>query len=795
MPQQTDLEAAFGVDLSHLLSFEGADAALDALGAEAATDGEVLLFRQGPDRETLAHEVSHALQDGGGKGLSKPGQASEREAADTARCVAAGEQAGPQEATREAGVSLEEDDGTTGSKSTSMPEGGTAVNQIGVVAWDGKPWLRVRSSPTTREKNTLVHVAFGARLQVMKRFPGDWLYVATEQGGITGYVSADHVWMAPDHPLPEPRATLHRVEGGPKGYAINIAQDYYGDRTDDWGQDARFYVAVLGKLNGLDVPDSVSGWKTVAFDARDIIWIPSPEFALGMKGSVNSGSWTYETADAVGLAEGIERAGQLTEDFQTAVSLSGQYLWPAVKRHATESFWAVLESLLLLALGAIGVIAVSTVIGAAIGALAGGAGAAPGAAAGFKVGLAIVEWVGLGFLIAWIASSMMRIGSAFATFMGTVWEANGDRSVLDQAAKEHAEAWGTVVGVAIEALVMFAAAKGVGALLGFIRGTRFGETVGESRMGRWVRDRLGEVKEGDTPVPGPRETVLRGRARTLAKELGIAEEAALRLLRRYKPEQVKDLHRELGKEPLEHLSTKEPAFLEPFEGAWEAAKGDALARAELAETVRLNQKGTTSNKAAIETFNAYTRFKAEYGDLISGDFVSRFRRLFSADKAQAEAELALARDLLDGKSPLGETTHVEGLAESTVPGEKTPEYRVRTPAQTVLAEVKAVGDSKTPLSKNNVHRNAGTANQQLRSQSSRTGEADGLIRLDARKAKPSEVTPELLAEWVSGKLPSPRDSVATRWVEILYVDSAGNRVKVTLERVGRIFEVSEVGTW
>ncbi|RME25321.1 MAG: SH3 domain-containing protein [Deltaproteobacteria bacterium] len=767
------------------------------LGGAGASDGEALYLPDDADIQTVAHELVHWLQDGGGgeASISSPGDDSEDEARDLAARATRGEPVRTPQARRTSAVSLDHDPpNTSTSPDTSLPTGGSPVNKLAIVAWDGSPALRLRRSPEVAPDNIAGHLDFNTVVQVLRRFDGGWVYVSTPQGQ-TGYCAETYLWSAPEHPLPEPNARLHRVAGGADGYAINIARKYYGFAADDWGQDLRFYVNVLGAVNHLDVPDSVDGWKSVGFQAGQFIWIPSQPFARGMQGVVNSGSYSYEAADAIGLADAIERAGQLIEDFQTAISLSGAYIPAAVARHVEQSLRNLLQGVLLLAAGAVVLLAVTTAVGAAIGALAGGAGAAPGAAAGFEVGLALCEWLGLGFLIAWIAQSVAAIGAAFASFIGSVWNARGDQKALDTAARQLAEAIGVTAGVAVEALVLYAAAKGIPAVLGVLRGTRFGEAIGESRLARWLGERTRNVRDGDSPLPGPEEALLRARARALATELGISPEQATVLMRRFSADALRTMKTDLTPEGLVRLAGKDPAFLDEAGRAWRSAAGDSVAQAEVIETLRLNNKGTTPNKATVQTFDAYVAFKSEFGNRVRGDFISRFRRLFTNEPRQAEAELRLARDLLEGDTALGRSSVVEGLPESTNPGERVPEYRASTPDGAKLVECKAIGDAQRPFGRNTVERNLKTANEQIRAQAAQTGEQGGLIRLDATEAAATDVSPETLATWVSNKLPSPRDSVAVDWVEILYKTPDGGHVKLTFRRDGTRFVGHLEGSW
>jgi hypothetical protein len=242
---------------------------------------------------------------------------------------------------------------------------------------DGQPALRLRSTPSTADSNIVASLPFNTRVQVIQRFPGDWLLVATLDGR-TGFCARSYVWYPPDHKLPEPNARLHQVEPGDHGDAIHIARHYYGEVADHWGSDLRFYVRVLGAANRVEVPDSTAGWKAVRFRAGSYIWIPSVAFARSLHGALSSGSPSYELASALDAAGILQRTGELLGDIKDALWLSRTYIPGAVARHVEDSAVSVLESLLQMAAGAVALLAVTTAIGAAVGALAGGAGAAPG---------------------------------------------------------------------------------------------------------------------------------------------------------------------------------------------------------------------------------------------------------------------------------------------------------------------------------------------------------------------------------------------------------------------------------
>lgn len=392
---------------------------------------------------------------------------------------------------------FQEDQGFQSGEET-IPEGGTDVGAVGIVNWDGEPKLRLRSSASTSDDNQIGSLDFNTTLYVVKSFPGDWYFVTTESGQM-GYVASSYILTN----LPEPNAKLHRVEGGVPGTAIAIAEEYYGEYSDDWGQDLRFYVNVLAMVNGITVPDTSDGWEQVSFDEGSLIWIPSQPFAYGLKGIVNSGSWSYEAMDAVGMADFVENMAQKMEDMAAAIKKSTEYMGSAIQRHVEEALANVLISLALMLLAAVAILAISTAIGAGLGALAGGVGAAPGAAAGFEVGMVILEWLGMAMLITWVGQALWETGAAFASFFGTVWDANGDEEKIDQAAWEFAEAIGVLIGNLLEAVVMYAANVGLAKGLNALKSSRIGKTLGEGKAGEWLGERVRKVSSGEAPLRRP----------------------------------------------------------------------------------------------------------------------------------------------------------------------------------------------------------------------------------------------------------------------------------------------------
>lgn len=107
LPYRAELEASFGEPLGGIAVHVGEREPLRRLGGIAAADGNVIAFAAPrPDRDTVAHEVTHVLQARSGPG---GGAAAEAEADRIAARVARGQPAGPitQGAT---GIHLKEDE-------------------------------------------------------------------------------------------------------------------------------------------------------------------------------------------------------------------------------------------------------------------------------------------------------------------------------------------------------------------------------------------------------------------------------------------------------------------------------------------------------------------------------------------------------------------------------------------------------------------------------------------------------------------------------------------------------------
>ena len=183
-------------------------------------------------------------------------------------------------------------------------------------------------------------------------------------------------------------ATLHPVESGRHGYAISIAEHYYGDKADHWGRDLRFYVNVLAWANDVKTPIPTTGGRKCTSNPVTRSGSRVTRSPRSLVGKINSGSLSYEILDELGVAGFLRRLGDLIEDFQTAINKSGKYMADAIARHVTQALIDVVISLVTMMVAAIAIVAIFTALGGAIGFVFGGpGGAALGGSIGFELSL------------------------------------------------------------------------------------------------------------------------------------------------------------------------------------------------------------------------------------------------------------------------------------------------------------------------------------------------------------------------------------------------------------------------
>lgn len=160
------------------------------------------------------------------------------------------------------------------------------------------------------------------------------------------------------------------------------------------------------------------------------------------------------------VLEPLRRLGYVEAAWSRSTAL---YAREAIAKQVGEDAWVIFEGAIegiLLAIGGVVLsVAIGAVVGGEIGAMAGGVGAVPGALAGAELGLtignAILAWMGLGFLAAFLGSHLSEMGAKFGSGINLAWNSQGDRLTIDAAARTLAEGGGIFVSLLIQALVVF----------------------------------------------------------------------------------------------------------------------------------------------------------------------------------------------------------------------------------------------------------------------------------------------------------------------------------------------------
>lgn len=152
-----------------------------------------------------------------------------------------------------------------------------------------------------------------------------------------------------------------------------------------------------------------------------------------------------------------------------AWSDSYQYVPGEVAKRVPQELHEVLGGLvkgLLLAAGVIGLItAVGAALGAVAGAPAGGIGAVPGAVAGatagFKISMAVMNYLGLGFLAAYVGNRLGNIGRQLYQGVKAAWNSRGNLTRINAASRRMAVGYGILASVLITGLILYVAARGI----------------------------------------------------------------------------------------------------------------------------------------------------------------------------------------------------------------------------------------------------------------------------------------------------------------------------------------------
>lgn len=181
-----------------------------------------------------------------------------------------------------------------------------------------------------------------------------------------------------------------------------------------------------------------------------------------------------------------------------------RYVMGAIGRQTSEEFRdlvkMIVPGLLIAAAGLI----VTTALGAVVGAIAGtfvtpglgtGAGLAAGAQIGFSVGLFLLDWLGVGFLVAFLATRMKDVGDHIAWGIKIAWDSAGNNGKIDNAAREMAEGVALFFSLLLQGLLLFiaeaAAAGKLGPALAKLRGSKlFKDCV---KLEKWIADNYAQL--------------------------------------------------------------------------------------------------------------------------------------------------------------------------------------------------------------------------------------------------------------------------------------------------------------
>lgn len=289
-------------------------------------------------------------------------------------------------------------------------------------------------------------LAFNTWVHIENEWPGDWLEIITENGahGFVGIPSSNLLRL----PDTDPSATVHNVESGQT--AIGIAEQYFASHVRQ-GMDLRYFVAVIAQLNGIEIPDSVSGWRNTQVNADEPLFIPSLQYALSQVDIVNTGSYSQEAIDFI--TETADLIRQVSSDVMASVQIAQTVISEGWRGAVAAGVRGAIEDKIRELLRRLLIVAGTTAVGALVGALVGGAGAAPGAAIGYDIGLMIVNGIELIEMIQSIGTIMVTFATALGEYGTLVFEARGDEEKIGQAGQVLGQAVLFAIQILVEELV------------------------------------------------------------------------------------------------------------------------------------------------------------------------------------------------------------------------------------------------------------------------------------------------------------------------------------------------------
>jgi Bacterial SH3 domain/Zeta toxin len=383
----------------------------------------------------------------------------------------------------------------------------TPIGKRAFVREDG---LHLREKPDQQSKD-LGTFSFGTRVFVVAQ-TGQWYKVMTASGK-SGYMFGAQIHgLQPQHQAmleKDPGLRLFRVQDGETG--MGLVHRAYGINGAEGSKDQNLwhFLNVIRKNNQASAfgfkdkgwGDAAQNFFIPGADANNVmlkakvdLWIPS--FTIAAKdNSVGSGTVRGEI---VRLGKNIE---QKVKDFQAAQTYAKAAIGPIFAKRLEQGAHELIEGLITTLIAAAVLLVATTAIGAIIGAFAGGVGAAPGAALGFEVGMWLLEWLGLGFLVAWGVGKLAQVFGALGTFVSKVWNANGDQKQLQEAGVALADSLAILAVTALQILVTIGIAKGLGAATRGLANSKFGKAIGIPKLTAYLKGKIEGISNtaGSTP--------------------------------------------------------------------------------------------------------------------------------------------------------------------------------------------------------------------------------------------------------------------------------------------------------
>lgn len=274
----------------------------------------------------------------------------------------------------------------------------------------------------------------------------------------------------------------------------------------------------------------------------------------------------------------------------------------------------------------------------------------------------------------------------------------------------------------------------------------------------------------------------------LSRETGLSTESINKVYGDVSPSDIRFLDDKLDKNLVESLFDKAKDTITNVTKTLKLVGDDVDAvQVTLRQNKRIKKNGELAiNDNDLNTAFANTvEFLEQYKGKVSGAFANRFGRASSSelDFVQAKGELETARDILDGKTRLGNIDNIRGLRE--IYGQKNPEYFLEAlDGSTRLIEVKTL----TGKVERNLSGRLKNAIGQISGNAPITNPTkNGYIRLDYRNANSTNrqsnwwfnKIKNILEDTQEGSITPGIDVV--EFVEVLYKNPADEVVNVIIK--------------